>query len=68
MAISKLKNGKATGKIKFWPNWLKVRGGKAQEGHLWTYLKNIEGRDHTTWVKIWHDMSNSKERGWDDMR
>jgi hypothetical protein len=55
--------------IKSQMNWLKWgRGGGTQEGNLWTYLKNMGERDHTTGVEIWHNMSNSKERGQDDMQ
>jgi len=57
MAISKLKTGEATGKI-----LALFRGKKrAQEGQLWTNLKNMGGRDRTMWVEIWHDIRSSSE-------
>ena len=30
-----------------------------QEGRLWTHLKNMGGRDHTTLVAIWYKMCDS---------
>jgi hypothetical protein len=46
---------------------LNQKNERAQEGHLWTHLKNMGGRDHTTWVAMWHKMSDSYERGHDDV-
>ena len=54
MAISKLKNRKATGHYQIRPNWLREKN--CTRSHLWIYLKNMRGKDHTIWVEIWHNM------------
>ena len=58
MAISKLKNGKATGCHQMLAELIKDVRKRAQEGHLQNHLKNMGGRDHTTREEIWHNTSN----------
>ena len=48
MAISKLKNGIATGHYQILTELIKDVRKRTQEGHLQNHLKNMGGRDHTT--------------------
>ena len=57
MAISKLKNGIATGHYQILGELIKDVRKWAQEGNLQKQFKNMGGRDHTTREEIWH-MSN----------
>jgi hypothetical protein len=48
MAISKLKNGIATGHYQILVQFIKDVRKRAQGGNLQSHLKNIGGRDHNT--------------------
>jgi hypothetical protein len=48
MAVSKLKNEKATGHYQFLAALIKYVRKGAQEGHLQNHFKNVGGRKHTT--------------------
>ena len=58
MAVSKLKNGKATGHDQILATLIKGGGRELKKVIYELISKNVGGRDHITRVEIWHNVSN----------